>query len=261
MVSLGGSFKDGFVGSLIGSGVSTATGMMFGDMWSDLGVIGRTAVSALSGGAASVLAGGKFADGAFSAAFFHLFNDEYGGTSWERFKRGFSKSFTLKNVVKGAAIGIALTVAGPVVGAVVLVGGVAAAGYQLATTDDVAGTLGEIAGAAAAGGVGGGATGTVFSRSLARTMQRGSSAKAAVLSDVNTLAADAYQARVTGGTTPPPSAAPAIPTISPTPPRTYSSQTTVLHYSQIRPPAQRTWLSLREAAMITVVGRFAVVWS
>jgi hypothetical protein len=39
-------------------------------------VIGRTAVASISGGAASVLAGGKFADGAYSAAFFHLFNSE-----------------------------------------------------------------------------------------------------------------------------------------------------------------------------------------
>jgi hypothetical protein len=33
-------------------------------------------VASISGGAASVLAGGKFADGAYSAAFFHLFNYE-----------------------------------------------------------------------------------------------------------------------------------------------------------------------------------------
>lgn len=74
--ALGGSFKDGFIGSLIGSGVSHVSGYMFGPVWENIGVLGRTAVSALSGGTASVLAGGKFADGAFSAAFFHLFNAE-----------------------------------------------------------------------------------------------------------------------------------------------------------------------------------------
>lgn len=74
--ALGGSFKDGFIGSLIGSGVSTVSGIVFGPAWENLGILGRTAVSALSGGAASVLTGGKFANGAYSAAFFHLFNDE-----------------------------------------------------------------------------------------------------------------------------------------------------------------------------------------
>jgi RHS repeat-associated protein len=80
--ALGGRFKDGFIGSLIGSGVSHMSGAMFGPVWGRIGVIGRTAVSALSGGTASVLAGGKFADGAYSAAFFHLFNDEMPDSEW-----------------------------------------------------------------------------------------------------------------------------------------------------------------------------------
>lgn len=77
--ALGGSFKDGFIGSLIGAGVSTVSGAMFGGlerMAGPEGVIARTAIASLSGGAASALAGGKFADGAYSAAFFHLFNEE-----------------------------------------------------------------------------------------------------------------------------------------------------------------------------------------
>jgi hypothetical protein len=57
--------------------VSHITGFVFGEkVMDDIGIVGRTAVAAISGGAASVLAGGKFADGAFSAAFFHLFNGE-----------------------------------------------------------------------------------------------------------------------------------------------------------------------------------------
>ncbi len=39
-------------------------------------VAGRTAIAAVSGGVAAVATGGKFADGAYSAAFFHLFNAE-----------------------------------------------------------------------------------------------------------------------------------------------------------------------------------------
>jgi RHS repeat-associated protein len=75
----GGSFKDGFIGSLIGAGVTSLTGFFFGGFANALGIVGRTALAALSGGTASVLAGGKFAAAAYSAAFFHLFNDEFGG--------------------------------------------------------------------------------------------------------------------------------------------------------------------------------------
>jgi len=76
-MAMGGTFKDGFIGSAIGAGVSHITGFALGeDFMDDIGIVGRTAVAAISGGAASALAGGKFADGAFSAAFFHLFNGE-----------------------------------------------------------------------------------------------------------------------------------------------------------------------------------------
>ena len=79
-MAMGGTFQDGFIGSAIGAGVSSVMGAMPGMSALEgkgvLKVIGRTAVAAISGGAASVLAGGKFADGAYSAAFFHLFNSE-----------------------------------------------------------------------------------------------------------------------------------------------------------------------------------------
>jgi hypothetical protein len=75
----GGSFKDGFIGSLIGAGVSAVTGAVFPGLDAiegAKGVLIRTDIASISGGAASALAGGKFADGAYSAAFFHLFNHE-----------------------------------------------------------------------------------------------------------------------------------------------------------------------------------------
>jgi hypothetical protein len=43
-------------------------------------IIARTAISAVVGGAASVITGGKFLSGAVSAAFVHLFNAEAGGS-------------------------------------------------------------------------------------------------------------------------------------------------------------------------------------
>jgi hypothetical protein len=79
-MAMGGMFQNGFIGSAIGAGVSSVMGAMPGmsalEGQGGLKVIGRTAVAAISGGTASVLAGGKFADGAYSAAFFHLFNHE-----------------------------------------------------------------------------------------------------------------------------------------------------------------------------------------
>ncbi|SMN00333.1 Rhs family protein [uncultured Candidatus Thioglobus sp.] len=68
---MGGNFKDGFTGGFVGS---AAGGMMGkGDNWSD--IAGRTAISA-AGGVAAELGGGKFSNGARSAAFVHLFNAE-----------------------------------------------------------------------------------------------------------------------------------------------------------------------------------------
>lgn len=81
----GGSFKDGFIGSLIGSGVSAGMGMFVGGAANALGVVGRTALAAMSGGIASKLSGGKFSDGAWSAGFLHLFNDE--ASRWDYIKK------------------------------------------------------------------------------------------------------------------------------------------------------------------------------
>lgn len=77
--AMGGSFEDGFIGGVSGAGVAGAFGNAFSGVSEEIGVLGRTAVAAVGGGVASVLSGGKFADGAFSAAFFHLFNNEASG--------------------------------------------------------------------------------------------------------------------------------------------------------------------------------------
>jgi hypothetical protein len=46
-------------------------------------IAARTAIAAIGGGVGSKLAGGSFADGAYSAAFFHLFNQE-SRRNWKR---------------------------------------------------------------------------------------------------------------------------------------------------------------------------------
>ncbi|MCX6854243.1 MAG: hypothetical protein NTV80_04990, partial [Verrucomicrobia bacterium] len=82
----GGSFKDGFVGGIVGAGISGIGTKLFGNTnlynvksatYGSVGsIIGRTAIASVTGGLASAALGGKFADGAYSAAFFHLFNGE-----------------------------------------------------------------------------------------------------------------------------------------------------------------------------------------
>jgi hypothetical protein len=74
----GGSFKDGFMGGAIGFGVGLAfgpAGVAIRGTGAD-SIAARTAIAAVGGGVGSKLAGGSFADGAYSAAFFHLFNGE-----------------------------------------------------------------------------------------------------------------------------------------------------------------------------------------
>jgi hypothetical protein len=77
----GGSFKDGFIGGAIGFGV----GLPFGAAGVAIkgsgveAIAARTAIAAVGGGVGSKLAGGSFEEGAYSAAFFHLFNNESQG--------------------------------------------------------------------------------------------------------------------------------------------------------------------------------------
>ncbi|CAB5500678.1 hypothetical protein THERMOT_1288 [Bathymodiolus thermophilus thioautotrophic gill symbiont] len=68
----GGNFQDGFVGGFIGS--VAGSNMSEGGDWSD--IAGRTAIAATAGGITAELGGGKFSNGARSAAFVHLFNSE-----------------------------------------------------------------------------------------------------------------------------------------------------------------------------------------
>ena len=78
-VMLGGSFKDGAVGAFVATlGEPLMTSAIDGGNRSGAAVAGRTAIAAIVGGTASYLSGGKFANGAKSAAFKWLFNAEKG---------------------------------------------------------------------------------------------------------------------------------------------------------------------------------------
>jgi RHS repeat-associated protein len=80
----GGKFKNGFAAGAFGKAASLGlSGAGYGSLGlSDAGkgstweVAGRTAISAIVGGTASSLSGGKFANGAVTAAMQHLFNAE-----------------------------------------------------------------------------------------------------------------------------------------------------------------------------------------
>lgn len=70
----GGSFKDGFIASAAGAGLSygielgAASGGVTSQVWEAIGPVGKIAVESAAGGLASVVAGGKFAEGAYAAA-------------------------------------------------------------------------------------------------------------------------------------------------------------------------------------------------
>ena len=80
----GGDFKSGFLGGFAGSLISssmaasdTISGFMGKAGDGDFaGIIGRTTIAAVAGGTVSVIGGGKFANGAYTAAFQHLANSE-----------------------------------------------------------------------------------------------------------------------------------------------------------------------------------------
>ncbi len=76
----GGSFIDGFVSNVVGAaaGLAAASDSAFGPGGTGgaTGFIGRTAVAAIAGGTASELTGGKFANGALTAAFAQMWNAE-----------------------------------------------------------------------------------------------------------------------------------------------------------------------------------------
>lgn len=73
----GGSFRHGFYAGFAGSAAGSVVGQTaLQDMEGNTGVATRTAIVATAGGTASALGGGKFANGAVTAAFQHLFNAE-----------------------------------------------------------------------------------------------------------------------------------------------------------------------------------------
>ena len=77
----GGEFRSGFWSGAIGHAVSGVmrpggNGMMSIGNGGPTGIMARTAIAAVAGGTVSWLGGGKFANGAKTAAFVHLFNAE-----------------------------------------------------------------------------------------------------------------------------------------------------------------------------------------
>jgi RHS repeat-associated protein len=75
----GGNFKDGFIGAVVGSALSpVAANTHFGRQVIGGTRLGRTAFAAVVGGTAAELTGGKFANGAVTAAFMHIVNAEIG---------------------------------------------------------------------------------------------------------------------------------------------------------------------------------------
>jgi RHS repeat-associated protein len=79
--AMGGKFQDGFLSAAAAKGASFLPGV--GEFLSpgtdegqSIGILGRTALAATIGGTASAVGGGKFANGAKTAAMQHLFNEE-----------------------------------------------------------------------------------------------------------------------------------------------------------------------------------------
>jgi RHS repeat-associated protein len=69
-----GSFRDGFLAGAAAEGASVGINLVPGD--SQIAVAERTVLSAAVGGTAAELGGGKFANGAVTAAFLRLYNEE-----------------------------------------------------------------------------------------------------------------------------------------------------------------------------------------
>ncbi|MBI3886999.1 MAG: VCBS repeat-containing protein [Opitutae bacterium] len=82
----GGEFRHGFYAAFIGSAAGSIAGtyLQGNETWK---FAARTTIAAVAGGTASVLGGGKFANGALTAAFQHMFNHE-GGYWSEVFNTG-----------------------------------------------------------------------------------------------------------------------------------------------------------------------------
>ncbi|MEO7097751.1 MAG: RHS repeat-associated core domain-containing protein [Luteolibacter sp.] len=77
--AMGGKFQDGFASAAAGAAAADAGADSFGGA-DNLSVATRTAAAGIIGGTASSLGGGKFANGAYTAAFQHYLNAEAGRT-------------------------------------------------------------------------------------------------------------------------------------------------------------------------------------
>lgn len=80
----GGDFGSTFLSAAAGSTAGSLMGNRFGNAGDKEGVVTRTVAAAIVGGTTSELAGGKFANGAMTAAIVHLFNNEAVTQSRER---------------------------------------------------------------------------------------------------------------------------------------------------------------------------------
>ena len=90
-----GTGKGAFLSGFIASGFSVGNSG-YG------GVMGRTAIMVIVGGTVSEIGGGKFANGAMTAAFVHLYNAEMGGFgAWKKSSIGAGKGGTVKFKVGG----------------------------------------------------------------------------------------------------------------------------------------------------------------
>ncbi|NJR42019.1 MAG: hypothetical protein HC767_04550, partial [Akkermansiaceae bacterium] len=76
-VAMGGKFQDGFLSGAVAA-ATAKTGLTDPntDVGRSLGFAGRTAIASIAGGTASVIGGGKFANGAMTGAMTHMLNAE-----------------------------------------------------------------------------------------------------------------------------------------------------------------------------------------
>ncbi len=74
--AMGGKFQDGFISAAVSAAAADAGAYAFIKGDSPGAVAGRTAMAGIVGGTASALGGGKFSNGAWTAAFQHLLNAE-----------------------------------------------------------------------------------------------------------------------------------------------------------------------------------------
>ncbi len=97
--AMGGEFRHGFYAAAAGSAAGSIAGAVIGNGSEPWKIAARTTIAAVAGGTASVLGGGKFANGAFTAAFQHLVNHESSyledvGETFSGYALGFFEGFS-----------------------------------------------------------------------------------------------------------------------------------------------------------------------